>query len=193
MRTPLGVICRRAGAETPRRRAPGGWCRARRRGASAVGPLRIDVNQDPAFALAAAAAPAPGSGRLCWSTWMNSAAPACVSPTWMRPSTISPGARSRNDRFVLVEVAELEGLEVADEEVARPVALWERIEVLERLVLGSREVPSCALLLDEQDPHRATAEASKSVGSNGETVLRLKAEQAFGVGVWTFDRRCRLR
>ena len=35
-------------------------------------------------------------------------------------------------------------------------------------------------------------EASKSVGSNGETVLRLKAEQAFGVGVWTFDRRCRL-
>ena len=30
-------------------------------------------------------------------------------------------------------------------------------------------------------------EASKSVGSNGETVLRLKAEQAFGVGVWTFE------
>ena len=24
------------------------------------------------------------------------------------------------------------------------------------------------------------------LGSNGETVLRLKAEQAFGVGVWTF-------
>ena len=30
-------------------------------------------------------------------------------------------------------------------------------------------------------------EASKSVGSNGETVLRLKAAQAFGVGVWTFE------
>ena len=29
--------------------------------------------------------------------------------------------------------------------------------------------------------------ASKSVGSNGETVLRLKVEQAFGVGVWTFE------
>ena len=35
-------------------------------------------------------------------------------------------------------------------------------------------------------------EASKSVGSDGETVLRLKVEQAFGVGVWTFERRCRL-
>ena len=30
-------------------------------------------------------------------------------------------------------------------------------------------------------------EASKSVGSNGETVLCLKAAQAFGVGVWTFE------
>ena len=29
--------------------------------------------------------------------------------------------------------------------------------------------------------------ASKSVGSNGETVLRPKVEQAFGVGVWTFE------
>ena len=25
------------------------------------------------------------------------------------------------------------------------------------------------------------------MGSNGETVLRLKVEQAFGVGVWTFE------
>ena len=58
----------------------------------------------------------------------------------------------KGDRFVLVEVGELEGLEVADEEVARFVALWERIEVLERLVAGSREVPPGALLLDEQDP-----------------------------------------
>ena len=31
-----------------------------------------------------------------------------------------------------------------------------------------------------------------SVGSNGETVLRLKGERAFEVGVWTFNRRCRL-
>ena len=31
-----------------------------------------------------------------------------------------------------------------------------------------------------------------SVGSNGETVLGLKAERAFEVGVWTFNRRCRL-
>ena len=42
--------------------------------------------------------------------------------------------------------------------------------------------------------HASTArrEASKSVGSNGETVLRLKAEKASEVGIWTFDRRCRL-
>ena len=31
-----------------------------------------------------------------------------------------------------------------------------------------------------------------SVGSNGETVLRLKGERAFEVDVWTFNRRCRL-
>ena len=35
-------------------------------------------------------------------------------------------------------------------------------------------------------------EAPKSVGSNGETVLRLKGERAFEVDVWTFNRRCRL-
>ena len=57
----------------------------------------------------------------------------------------------KGDRLVLVEVRELECLEVADEEVARFVTLWERIEVLERLVAGSREVPPGALLLDEQD------------------------------------------
>ena len=34
-------------------------------------------------------------------------------------------------------------------------------------------------------------EASKSVGSNGEIVLRLKGERAFEVDVWTFNRRCR--
>ena len=32
----------------------------------------------------------------------------------------------------------------------------------------------------------------KSVGSNGQTVLRLKGERAFEVDVWTLNRRCRL-
>ena len=32
----------------------------------------------------------------------------------------------------------------------------------------------------------------KSVGSNGEPVLRLKDARAFEVDVWTFNRRCRL-
>ena len=36
------------------------------------------------------------------------------------------------------------------------------------------------------------SEAPKSVGSNGETVFRLKGERAFEVDVWTFNRRCRL-
>ena len=42
---------------------------------------------------------------------------------------------------------------------------------------------------------RATSsgsEAPKSVGSNDETVFRLKGERAFEVDVWTFNRRCRL-
>ena len=33
-------------------------------------------------------------------------------------------------------------------------------------------------------------EAPKSVGSNGETVFRVKGERAFEVDVWTFNRRC---
>ena len=35
-------------------------------------------------------------------------------------------------------------------------------------------------------------EAPKSVGSNGETVFRVKGERAFEVDVWAFNRRCRL-
>ena len=38
----------------------------------------------------------------------------------------------------------------------------------------------------------APREAPKSVGSNGETVFRVKGERAFEVDVWTFNRRCRL-
>ena len=39
---------------------------------------------------------------------------------------------------------------------------------------------------------RLSKKAPKSVGSNGETVFRLKGERAFEVDVWTFNRRCRL-
>ena len=45
-------------------------------------------------------------------------------------------------------------------------------------------------LIEEVD--RAFPEAPRSVGSNGETIFRLKGERAFEVGVWTFNRRCRL-
>ena len=45
---------------------------------------------------------------------------------------------------------------------------------------------------DVQPSMSATWEAPKSVGSNGETVFRLKGERAFEVDVLTFNRRCRL-
>ena len=35
-------------------------------------------------------------------------------------------------------------------------------------------------------------EVQNSVGSNGETVFRLKRERVFDIHVWTFDRRYRL-
>ena len=41
-------------------------------------------------------------------------------------------------------------------------------------------------------PRGRSWEAPRSVGSNGETVFRLKGERAFEVDVWTFNRRCRL-
>ena len=56
------------------------------------------------------------------------------------------------DRFALVEIVELEGLKVADQNVPRLVALGERIEVLPRLIVGLGQIASLALLLDEQDP-----------------------------------------
>ena len=55
------------------------------------------------------------------------------------------------DRFALVEIVEFEGLEVADQDVARFLALGERIEVLARLIVGPRQIASCALLLDESE------------------------------------------
>ena len=40
---------------------------------------------------------------------------------------------------------------------------------------------------------RRRVEAPRSVGSNGETILRLKGERALEVGVWGWsDDRCRL-
>ena len=60
-------------------------------------------------------------------------------------------AQREGDRFALVEIVEFEGLEVADQDVARFLALGERIEVLARLIVGPGQIASCALLLDDQD------------------------------------------
>ena len=51
----------------------------------------------------------------------------------------------------LEEVVELEVLEVADQDVARPLALGERVEVAAGLFVGRRQVAPGALLLDDQD------------------------------------------
>ena len=55
------------------------------------------------------------------------------------------------DRFALVEIVEFEGLEVADQDVARFLALGERIEVLPCLIVGLGQIAPSAFLLDEQD------------------------------------------
>ena len=58
-----------------------------------------------------------------------------------------------------------------------------------RVVEGHVSHAKIFLLSDGPDGDQ---EAPKSVGSNGETVFRLKGERAFEVDVWTFNRRCRL-
>ena len=51
----------------------------------------------------------------------------------------------------LVQVVEFEGLEIADEDVAGPVAFGQGVEVFARLAVGAREVAARALLLDDED------------------------------------------
>ena len=58
-----------------------------------------------------------------------------------------------------------------------------------RVVEGHVSHAKIFLLSDGPDGDQ---EAPKSVGSNGETVFRLKGERAFEVDVWTFNRRSRL-
>ena len=56
----------------------------------------------------------------------------------------------KRDGFSLVEVAKFEGLEVADQNVARAVAFGQRVEILLRLLASERQVAPRALLLDDQ-------------------------------------------
>ena len=60
-------------------------------------------------------------------------------------------------------------------------------------LLGTpQHLAALRMLFDWLVVGQVLGEAPKSVGSNGETVLRLKGERAFEVDVWTFNRRCRL-
>ena len=62
-----------------------------------------------------------------------------------------------------VEVVQFEGLEVAHQDVARPLALGERVEVLARLRIGSREVASAALLFDQEDARPEQVDVPRTV------------------------------
>ena len=58
---------------------------------------------------------------------------------------------AESDLCSLVEIVQLEGLEIADEDVAGTFPLLERIEVLSGLTVGFAEIAAGALLLDDQD------------------------------------------
>ena len=59
------------------------------------------------------------------------------------------GKRKRDD-LPLVQIVQLEGLEVADQDETRTVALGQRVEVLPGLFVRLGEIASGALLFDEQ-------------------------------------------
>ena len=59
--------------------------------------------------------------------------------------------QGERDAFALVEIMELEGLKVANQNVAGPFPLGQAIEILPGLPVGIFEVASLALLLDDQD------------------------------------------
>ena len=75
------------------------------------------------------------------------------------------------DGFPLVQVAKLEGPEVADEDVARAVALGQRVEVLSGLPVRLAEIAPGALLLDDQDARPEEVDESRAVVEPGDMLL----------------------
>ena len=67
-----------------------------------------------------------------------------------RVDTLGQTCKRERDDLSLVQIVKLKGLEVAHQDVARAVALGQRVEILPGLFVGSLEVASRALLLDEQ-------------------------------------------
>ena len=54
-------------------------------------------------------------------------------------------------RFAIGEIVQLEGLEVADQDVSGALVFGQRVEVLSGLVVSAGQVADGALLLDDQD------------------------------------------
>ena len=75
------------------------------------------------------------------------------------------------DLLPLVEIVKLEGLEVADQDVAGAFALWERVEILPGLIVGSGEIAAGALLLDDQDTRPEQVDEPRTIIELGDVLL----------------------
>ena len=59
--------------------------------------------------------------------------------------------QGERDLLSLVEIVKFEGLEVADQYVARPISLSQAVEILSGLPVGKGKIAASAFLLDDQD------------------------------------------
>ena len=75
------------------------------------------------------------------------------------------------DGLTLVQVVKLEGPEIADEDVARTVALGQRVEVLSGLPVRLAEIAPGALLLDDQDARPEEVDEPRPVVEPGDMLL----------------------
>ena len=75
------------------------------------------------------------------------------------------------DGLPLVEIVKLEGLEVAHEDVARAVALGQRVEILPGLSVRPAEIAPGALLLDDQDARPEQVDEPRTVVELGDMLL----------------------
>jgi len=73
--------------------------------------------------------------------------------------------------FPLVQIVKLEGLEIADEDVAWAVALGQRVEILPGLSVRLAEIPPGALLLDDQDARPEQVDEPRAVVELGDMLL----------------------
>ena len=78
--------------------------------------------------------------------------------------------RERN-QFPLIEIVELEGLEIADQDEAWAVALRNGVEILLRLPAGFLEIPAGALLLDDKNTGPEEVDKAGAIVELGDMLL----------------------